>query len=51
VRFTYDERWNLISTARNFANLATASLKSSLEYLTTVGQPVFEFSAKKRNKG
>jgi hypothetical protein len=51
VRFTYHERWNLISTPRNFANLATTSLKGSLECLTTVGQPVFEFSAKKHNKG
>jgi hypothetical protein len=51
AKFTYNERWNLISTARNFANLATTSLRGSLECLTVVGQPVFEFSAKKRSKG
>ncbi|MGO9518492.1 MAG: hypothetical protein ACLPND_15760 [Candidatus Korobacteraceae bacterium] len=49
AKFTYHERWNLISTARNFVKLATMSLKGSLECLTDVDQPVFEFSAKKRN--
>ena len=48
VQFTYHERWNLLSMARTFAQLAVTSLKGALEALAGIDTPVFEFSAKRR---
>jgi hypothetical protein len=49
ARFTYHERWSLLSMARTFAQLAVLSLKGALEALAEIDTPVFEFSAKRRS--
>ena len=46
--FTYEERWNLLSTARNFTYLATNPLSLALQSLLDIPEPLFEFSAGQR---
>lgn len=48
AQFTYEERWSLLSTARNFVQLTIGALKASLDCLAELEGHVFEFSAKKR---
>ncbi|MBI3695061.1 MAG: hypothetical protein HY238_09525 [Acidobacteria bacterium] len=47
--FTYDERWNLLSTARNFTQLAVASLSLALHCLRDVPNASFEFTTRPRS--
>jgi hypothetical protein len=46
--FTYSQRWSLVSTARNFAELGVRSLTLVLECLRSVPDSSFEYSAKRR---
>jgi hypothetical protein len=46
AHFTFHQRWNLLSMARTFAQLATMSLTEALKALATIDTPIFEFSAK-----
>lgn len=46
--FTYTERWSLVSTARNFAELSITPLADALRLLAALPDQVFEFSAKKK---
>jgi len=45
--FTYNERYSLISTARNFAQLSILALADTLRLLAEIPDPVFEFSGGK----
>jgi len=47
LRFTYDERWSLLSTARNFTQLAVGSLSLALRCLRDVPNASFQFNARK----
>lgn len=48
VKFTYNERWSLLSMSLSFAQLAVMSLRSAVQRLTVTSDPIFEFRAKRR---
>ncbi len=48
TRFTYEQRWSLLSMALSFAQLAVMSLRGALQCLEEVNDPVFAFTAKRK---
>jgi len=46
--FTYSQKWSLLSTAWNFAELGVRSLALALERLRSVPDGSFEYLAKRR---
>ena len=47
AEFTYNERWNLLSTTCAFAKLGISSLYSAIQCLIEIDDPVFEFQSKR----
>jgi hypothetical protein len=47
AKFTYEERWNLLSMAKSFSQLAITALTETLHCLETVEEPSFTFSSGK----
>jgi hypothetical protein len=48
AEFTYVQKWNLFSTARNFTELALKSLTTTLECLRVVPDASFNYSARRK---
>lgn len=47
-KFTYAERWSLLSMARSFAELTIHTLRHAAQCLIEINDPVYEFHAKQR---
>lgn len=50
AKFTYKERWNLLSMAKAFSQLAITALSDTLHCLESVEEPSFTFSSRKSER-